>query len=59
MRKFTAEEEAYFLAKAKEAEKCDKLYGVLTEEEFDAWLEEYEKEYEERRKEKLVRKNMH
>ncbi len=56
MRKFTPEEEAYFIEKAEEAEKYDKLHGGMSSEEFWTWLDNYEKEYEEnRRKEKLKR----
>ena len=56
MRKFTPEEEAYFIQKVREAEEDAEKNGTITEEEFDAWLEEYEREYEEkRRKEKLTR----
>ena len=58
MKKFTTEEEAYFLEKAEEAATYDEIHGGLTEEEFDAWLEKYEKEYEERSIQKLSKRDI-
>ena len=56
MRKFTPEEEKYFIEKVREAEADAKKNGTLTEEEFETWLEEYEREYEEKRRaEKLTK----
>ena len=56
MRKFTPEEEAYFIAKAEEAERCDELYGTMTEEEFWADIKKFDEEL--RRERQLKRKNM-
>ena len=55
MRKFSPEEEAYFIEKVREAEEENIWY---TEEEFDQWLEKYEKEYEEKRREEQLRRNI-
>ena len=58
MRKFNSEEENYFLEKAEEAAVYDEIYGGLTEEEFDLWLEKYEKECEERSIQKLSKRSI-
>ena len=58
MRKFTLEEENYFIEKVREAQEDAEKNGTLTEDEFDAWLEEYEREYEENRRLEKSRKNI-
>ena len=58
MRKFTLEEENYFIEKVREAQEDAEKNGTLTEDEFDTWLEEYEREYEENSRSEKSRKNI-
>ena len=58
MKKITSEEAKYFIEKAEEADKDAEKNGTLTEEEFDMWLEKYEREYEKNRRLEKLRKNI-